>query len=133
MHPDCELSIALVSEPDIERLHMDYMDEPGPTDVLSFPMDDLVPGGDDLSGPGVLGDIIICPAVARQQALTVGHSTEAELAVLLTHGVLHLLGHDHVEPDESDAMFDRQVALLEAWQATGGPVIVAPRGSYDVR
>ena len=128
MHPDCELSLALVDEDSIATLHEDYMDEPGPTDVLSFPMDDLIEGGEELSGPGILGDIIICPQVARQQALIVGHTVEAELAVLLTHGILHLLGHDHAEPQESEVMFARQAALLELWQAQGGPVVMASGG-----
>ena len=128
MHPDCELSIALVGEAEIAQLHVDYMEEPGPTDVLSFPMDDLVAGGEELSGPGILGDIIICPAVARQQAQLVGHSAEAELAVLLTHGILHLLGHDHADDDESVVMFALQADLLGRWQARGGPVIVAAGG-----
>ena len=118
LDPDADLSIALVDEDEMTRLHVEWMDEPGPTDVLSFPMDDLVPG--DPSGPrvgGVLGDVIMCPAVAQRQAVEAGHSAPDELALLLTHGVLHLLGHDHAEPEEHERMFALQGELLDLWLA----------------
>lgn len=115
--PDAELSIALVDEDEMTRLHVEWMSEPGPTDVLSFPMDGLVPGSVGEPRPtGMLGDIIICPAVAQRQAQQAGHSVDDELALLLTHGVLHLLGFDHAEPDEHAEMFGRQDALLAAWR-----------------
>lgn len=117
LDPDADLSIVLVDEEEMARLHVEWMDEPGPTDVLSFPMDDLRAG--DPSGPrisGVLGDIVLCPAVAARQAEAAGHGTDAEMALLLTHGVLHLLGHDHAEPDEHERMFGLQAELLSAWQ-----------------
>lgn len=116
LDPDAELSIALVDEDEMTRLHVEWMDEPGPTDVLSFPMDDLAPG--DPRGPrvsGVLGDVVICPAVAARQAEQAGHGVEDELALLLTHGVLHLLGYDHAEPDEHQRMFALQESLLADW------------------
>lgn len=120
LDPECELSIALVDEPEMERLHVEWMDLPGPTDVLSFPMDELRAGSG--SGPrplGVLGDIILCPTVAQRQADAAGHSTQAELELLLTHGVLHLLGHDHAEPEEHAVMFALQDDLLAAWRSGG--------------
>ena len=116
---DAELSIALVDEDEMTHLHVEWMDEPGSTDVLSFPMDDLTPG--DPSGPrvqGVLGDVIICPAVAVRQAEQAGHSVHDELALLLTHGVLHLLGYDHAEPEEHERMFGLQDALLAEWRGS---------------
>ena len=117
LDPDADLSIALVTVDEMTRLHVEWMGEPGPTDVLSFPMDDLVPG--DPSGPrvvGILGDVIICPAVAAQQAEQAGHSAPDELALLLTHGVLHLLGYDHAEPEEHARMFALQDDLLAQWR-----------------
>ena len=102
----------------MERLHVTWMDEPGPTDVLSFPMDELRPGKDDEDPePGLLGDVVLCPVVAEAQALTAGHSTQDELELLLTHGILHLLGYDHVEPDEEQEMFGLQRRLLARWVA----------------
>lgn len=118
LDPDAELSIALVDEDEMTRLHVEWMDEPGSTDVLSFPMDDLTPG--DPSGPrvtGVLGDVIICPAVAVRQAEAAGHGVHDELALLLTHGVLHLLGYDHAEPEEHERMFGLQDSLLVEWRS----------------
>lgn len=120
LDPECELSIALVDEPEMERLHVQWMDLPGPTDVLSFPMDELRAGSDEGPRPlGVLGDIILCPTVAQRQADAAGHSTQAELELLLTHGVLHLLGHDHAEPEEHAVMFALQDDLLAAWRSGG--------------
>jgi probable rRNA maturation factor len=118
LHPDADVSIVLVDEDEMARLHVEWMDEPGPTDVLSFPMDDLRPG--DPAGPrveGVLGDIVLCPAVAARQGEAAGHGPDTELALLLTHGVLHLLGHDHAEPEEHERMFALQATLLDAWLA----------------
>lgn len=118
LDPDVDVSIALVDEEEMERLHIEWMDEPGPTDVLSFPMDDLTAG--EPGGPrptGTLGDIVLCPAVAVRQAEAQGHSPSAELEVLLTHGVLHLLGHDHAEPEEHETMFALQDHLLAEWRA----------------
>jgi len=113
IHPQAELSIVLVDPKVMGELHEKWMDEPGPTDVLSFPMDELRPGRDgEPSAPGLLGDIVLCPQVAEQQARTAGHSTAEETLLLTTHGILHLLGFDHAEPDEEREMFTLQRQLL---------------------
>ena len=113
VHPDAELAIVLVDEGAMEQLHVQWMDEPGPTDVLSFPMDELRPGTEDAPTPaGLLGDIVLCPQVAQAQAETAGHSTMAELQLLTTHGILHLLGFDYAEPDEEKEMFGLQREIL---------------------
>ena len=119
VHPQAELSVVLVDETAMEQLHVQWMDEPGPTDVLSFPMDELRPGseGED-SPPGLLGDVVLCPQVAARQARTAGHSTAEELLLLTTHGILHLLGYDHAEPDEEKEMFGLQRKLLLTFHAT---------------
>ncbi|HCU79459.1 MAG TPA: rRNA maturation RNase YbeY, partial [Microbacterium sp.] len=104
--PDADLAILLVDEGAMESLHVQWMDEPGPTDVLSFPMDELRPGTEDAPTPeGLLGDIVLCPQVAESQAQAAGHSTMDELILLTTHGLLHLLGFDHAEPAEEREMF----------------------------
>lgn len=113
VHPDTELGIMLVDESAIERLHVQWMDEPGPTDVLSFPMDELRPGRPDARTPaGLLGDVVICPQVADVQAEAAGHDLPSEISVLLTHGMLHLLGFDHATPAEEAEMFGLQRDLL---------------------
>lgn len=118
VHPDAELAILLVDEAAMEQLHVQWMDEPGPTDVLSFPMDELRPGTEDSVTPaGLLGDIVLCPQVAAAQAETAGHSTIDELLMLTTHGLLHLLGFDHAEPDEEKVMFGIQREILIAFAA----------------
>jgi probable rRNA maturation factor len=117
VHPLAELSILAVDTATMTTLHEHWMDEPGPTDVLSFPMDELRPGSDDREPePGLLGDVVLCPSVARTQAAAAGHSVEEELDLLCTHGILHLLGYDHAEPDEERDMFGRQGVLLADWQ-----------------
>jgi probable rRNA maturation factor len=121
IHPQAELSVVLVDEDTIATLHEQWMDEPGPTDVLSFPMDELRPGGPDgESDPGLLGDVVLCPQVATRQAVTAGHSTHEELLLLTTHGILHLLGYDHAEPDEEAEMFALQRKLLLTYLSTRG-------------
>lgn len=121
VHPQADLSIVLVDESSMEQLHVQWMDEPGPTDVLSFPMDELRPGRDDEDPqPGLLGDVVLCPQVARQQARTAGHSAAEELLLLTTHGILHLLGYDHAEPDEEKEMFGLQRKLLLTFLSTRG-------------
>ena len=116
VHPDAELAIVLVDEAAMEQLHVQWMDEPGPTDVLSFPMDELRPGSPESPTPaGLLGDIVLCPQVAQAQAETAGHSLHDELIMLTTHGVLHLLGFDHAEPDEEKEMFGLQRDILVAF------------------
>jgi probable rRNA maturation factor len=116
IHPGAELAIMFVDEPAMEALHIQWMDEPGPTDVLSFPMDELRPGTEhEPTPPGLLGDIVICPAVAQRQADAAGHDTMKEVLLLTTHGILHLLGFDHTEPDEEKEMFGIQKSILEAF------------------
>jgi probable rRNA maturation factor len=113
VHPDADLAIMLVDEGAMEQLHVQWMDEPGPTDVLSFPMDELRPGtDDDITPPGLLGDIVLCPQVAIAQAKDAGHSTIDELELLTAHGILHLLGFDHAEPDDEKEMFGIQRDIL---------------------
>lgn len=110
---EADLNIVLVDEAAMEQLHVQWMDEPGPTDVLSFPMDELRPGTEDTPTPaGLLGDIVLCPQVAEGQAETAGHSTLQELLLLTTHGILHLLGFDHAEPAEEREMFGIQRDIL---------------------
>lgn len=110
---EAELNIVLVDEAAMEQLHVQWMDEPGPTDVLSFPMDELRPGTEDEpTPPGLLGDIVLCPQVAESQAETAGHPTIDELLLLTAHGVLHLLGFDHAEPEEEKEMFGIQRDIL---------------------
>ncbi|PPH28193.1 rRNA maturation RNase YbeY [Rathayibacter sp. AY1C3] len=113
VHPDAELAIVLVDEGAMEQLHVQWMDEPGPTDVLSFPMDELRPGTEDEQTPaGLLGDIVLCPQVAQSQAESAGHSVLDELQLLTAHGLLHLLGFDHAEPEEEREMFGIQRDIL---------------------
>ena len=121
VHPQAELSVLAVDVPAMSALHLQWMDEEGPTDVLSFPMDELRPGKDgEEPEPGLLGDVVLCPEVAAAQAAATGHSTRDELDLLLTHGILHLLGYDHAEPREEQEMFGLQRALLTAWSGHGG-------------
>ena len=113
VHPQTDLAILLVDEEVMTDLHVRWMDEPGPTDVLSFPMDELRPGADGEQTPaGLLGDVVLCPTVAARQATEAGHSTTEELLLLTTHGILHLLGFDHAEPEEEKEMFGLQRQLL---------------------
>jgi probable rRNA maturation factor len=120
VNPAAELSMVLLDSAAMADLHMRWMDLPGPTDVMSFPMDELEPGGRPDApepGPSMLGDIVLCPEFAGKQAEAAGHSLGQELALLTVHGVLHLLGYDHAEPDEEKEMFALQRELLEGWVA----------------
>lgn len=125
---EAELSILFVDEAAIAELNQRFMDAEGPTDVLAFPIDDPVVAGRwpdagtagpdrDDPDPGdlplLLGDVVVCPAVAQRQAPTHAGSYEDELALLVVHGVLHVLGHDHAEPDETAVMQERERVLLE--------------------
>ncbi len=110
---DSELTILFIEEDPMADLHVRYLDLEGPTDVMSFPMDELKPGRPDAITPeGTLGDICICPTVAEKQALAAGHSAVEEMLLLATHGILHLLGYDHAEPEEEEVMFALQRKLL---------------------
>lgn len=116
--PDAELAILLVDEGAMESLHLQWMDEPGPTDVLSFPMDELRPGTEEQPTPaGLLGDIVLCPQVAEEQARAAKHSLMDELVMLTTHGLLHLIGFDHAEPAEEREMFALQRELIVTFAA----------------
>lgn len=111
LNPECEISLTFVDPQEMEELHIKWMDEPGPTDVLSFPMDMPEKKGDIVT----LGDIVIAPAVAAKQALEAGHSTEHEIFILATHGLLHILGYDHADPDEEKVMFALQEKIVKEW------------------
>jgi probable rRNA maturation factor len=119
LHPECELSIKLVDEDTMARYHVEFLDLPGPTDVMSWPMDELRPGSDDSDDAelplGHLGDIALCPTVAAAQGAKAGHGTWAELELLTVHGILHLLGYDHAEPEEHREMFGLQAEILREW------------------
>jgi len=126
IHPLSELSVIVVDADAMEQLHMQWMDLPGPTDVMSFPMDELRPGKDDEEpSQGLLGDIVLCPEVAKKQAeeAPTKHSMDEELQLLTVHGVLHLLGYDHADPEEEAEMFGLQNELLRDWrdQLASGP------------
>jgi probable rRNA maturation factor len=128
VHPLAELSVLLVDEPSMAELHLRWMGEEGPTDVLAFPMDELrVPqpggphgdhGGADIDPADVLlGDVVICPQVAAAHAAEADHEVQDEIDLLCTHGILHLLGYDHAEPEEHATMFGLQDRLLASWRA----------------
>lgn len=110
LHPDCELTLAFIKDDEMEELHKKWMDLSGTTDVMSFPMDELRPNDPT---PGILGDIVISPVVARAQAERAGHTFEHEVKILAAHGLLHLLGYDHQEPDDEKVMFALQEDLVK--------------------
>ncbi|NIJ13112.1 putative rRNA maturation factor [Saccharomonospora amisosensis] len=118
--PLAELSVLLVTLDVMEELHERWMDLPGPTDVMAFPMDELEstrrPDAAEAS-PALLGDIVLCPAFAKEQARSAGHSLLDELHLLTVHGVLHLLGYDHAEPAEEQEMFALQKRILGDFRA----------------
>jgi probable rRNA maturation factor len=119
IHPQAELSILLVDTDTMSAYHEKFMGEPGPTDVLSFPMDELRAPDDDEEPPvGLLGDIVLCPDVTAAQAAENGRTADQEADYLLVHGLLHLLGHDHAEPAEKKVMFDLNDKLIAAWNAS---------------
>jgi probable rRNA maturation factor len=125
VHPLVELSIRLVTVDTMTAYHERFMNEPGPTDVLAFPMDELHDQRDDEDDadapPTLLGDVVLCPDVAARQAVQAGHSSEAELHLLCTHGVLHLLGYDHADQVEEREMFSVQTTLLDSWASARRP------------
>ena len=118
VHPMAELCITAVDEDTIAELNAKWMEKDGPTDVLAFPMDELRPGlVTEEPEEGILGDLVLCPAVAERQGEAAGHGTLAELELLTTHGILHLLGYDHAEPEEHKEMFGLQDRLLADWRS----------------
>ena len=117
VHPLAELCIKVVDEATISELNERWLEKTGPTDVLAFPMDELRPGlVNEDPEEGVLGDLVLCVAVAERQAEEAGHPTADEVHLLTVHGILHLLGYDHAEPGEHREMFDLQARLLTEWQ-----------------
>jgi probable rRNA maturation factor len=126
VHPQAELCIKAVDEDTIALLNLQWMEKEGPTDVLAFPMDELRPGKvTEEPEEGVLGDLVLCPAVAERQGIEAGHGRDAEIELLTVHGILHLLGYDHAEPEEHQEMFGLQDRLLEEWRApSSGPSAV---------
>jgi probable rRNA maturation factor len=120
VHPLAELCIKLVDEATIAELNERWMEHKGPTDVLAFPMDELRPGlVNEDPEEGVLGDLVVCPTVAERQAKEAGHPTQDEVQLLTVHGILHLLGYDHAEPDAHREMFGLQDRLLAQWRQQG--------------
>jgi probable rRNA maturation factor len=129
VHPQAELCITAVDEETIAELNGKWMGKDGPTDVLAFPMDELRPGKvNEDPEEGVLGDLVLCPVVAVRQAEEAaakgqaGYTAVDELDMLTVHGILHLLGYDHAEPDEHEEMFGLQARLLGQWQGEPGAV-----------
>jgi len=111
LNPECEISLTFVGVQEMEELHIKWMDEIGPTDVLSFPMDMPESKGEVVT----LGDIVIAPAIAAAQAQSAGHSVEEEIYILATHGLLHIVGYDHADPDEEKVMFALQEKIVKEW------------------
>jgi probable rRNA maturation factor len=117
VHPEAELCVKLVDEATMAEFNKRYMGGDGPTDVLSFPMDELRPGDDgDVDEEGILGDMLLCPQYAAAQAPSFSRTPDDEMRLLTIHGILHLLGYDHAEPDEEREMFSLQARLLAEWQ-----------------
>ena len=112
-----ELTLTFVDRDEIASLNAEHMGVDGPTDVLSFPLD---PFGDDGPGPSLIGDVVVCPEIAVAAAPDHAGTIDDELALLVVHGVLHVSGHDHAEPDETRRMRARERELLEAFH-WGGP------------
>lgn len=149
VNPHAELSIVLLDEPAMAALHEQWMDVAGPTDVLAFPMDGEGTEGGELglaegAGPAgnergssaesesLLGDVVLCPQVAARQASEAGHSTAGELSLLTAHGILHLLGYDHGDPDQEREMFELQATLVRGWtDRTGMPPVHTPLAGTD--
>ena len=129
VHPQAELCIKAVDEDTIALLNKQWMEKDGPTDVLAFPMDELRPGKvNEEPEEGVLGDLVLCPSVAQRQAEEAaangqtGYTVTDELDLLTVHGILHLLGYDHADPEEHAEMFGLQARLLVSWQGHLGEV-----------
>ncbi|MDR1427050.1 MAG: rRNA maturation RNase YbeY [Bifidobacteriaceae bacterium] len=118
VHPEADLCITLVDATTMTQLHERWMGEPGPTDVLSFPMDEVRPGREGMDSEGILGDVIVCPQVAAVQAREAGHSAVEEMLLLTVHGILHLLGFDHAEKEDEKVMFALQRRLLLTFLAS---------------
>ncbi len=117
IHPQADLSIILVDPTVMADYHMRFMGLEGPTDVMSFPMDELRSGQPGMPMPrGILGDIVICPQFTSAQAPENGRQPDEEIEYLLIHGLLHLLGHDHAEPEEKEVMFSLNDRIIAEWK-----------------
>jgi len=114
-----ELTLAFVDEATISELNLEHMGAVGPTDVLSFPLDDPAERTGPDSPPMLIGDVVICPAVAERQFAEHAGTLDDELALLVVHGVLHVLGHDHAEPEEARDMRELERLLLERHHWSG--------------
>ena len=112
LNPECEVNVSFVDDDYMTELHIKWMDEPGTTDVLSFPMDMPETPGEAVT----LGDIVISPVVAADQAKAQGHSIEHEVFILAVHGLLHIIGYDHADKSEEKVMFDLQEKIVRDWQ-----------------
>jgi probable rRNA maturation factor len=130
---DAEVSLIFVDEPSMADLNARFLGSTGPTDVLAFPIDEEAgpsgrqpdeggrgPGSPDEPSdpPVILGDVVVCPAVASRQAAAQANDLDGELALLVVHGVLHLLDYDHAEPAETERMRSREQELLARFRAT---------------
>jgi probable rRNA maturation factor len=113
IHPDSELGIRIVNEIEMEELHQKWMNLSGATDVMSFPMDEIKPDSAS-NGPGIIGDIVLCPEFAARNGK---QSTDLEIELLTVHGVLHLLGFDHEKIEDELVMFKMQEDFLNQWRA----------------
>ena len=113
IHPESEVAVVFIDNDAMSFLHKEWMGLDGPTDVMSFHMDELRPGTHEAPAEGLLGDIVISPTVAAEHAEQGGHKVADEIALLVTHGLLHLLGFDHHDEDEKHKMFSTQDQLLE--------------------
>jgi probable rRNA maturation factor len=115
---DMELSLLLVDSETIAALNGEHLGKVGPTDVLAFPIDEPGEAGPD--EPAILGDVVLCPAVAIEQASSLGRTPQEELRLLTVHGILHLLGMDHAEPEEEREMFALTEQLLASYARAAG-------------
>ncbi len=138
LHPGTEMTLRLVDPDTIAVLNEQWMGKKGPTDVLSFPMDELSPGRvdppeEDLDDgeAGYLGDIALSPQVAAQQAPAAGHGAHEEIELLTTHGILHLLGYDHATPEEHAEMFGIQGRLLLEWHQEAAGIDIESEGTLS--
>jgi probable rRNA maturation factor len=111
LHPECDLNLTFIDDKEMEALHIKWMELTGSTDVLSFPMD-MPEDGEAVT----LGDIVISPRFAEDQAVKAGHSTNHEIFILATHGLLHILGYDHEDLDDEKVMFALQEAIVSEWE-----------------
>ena len=113
---DAEVTLLFVDENEMSSYNERFLSRQGPTDVLAFPVEELLPGvvpGHELRGPPLmLGDVVIAPAYVRRQAEEQGVTYEDEMALMVTHGILHLLGYDHIGDDEAERMEERERELL---------------------